>query len=71
MGRALAEAKRARIRAGAPPAAWASYVLVGDSLAAPRAPPAPDRWPFMTGLGAGLFLLLLLAGSRWRSLRTR
>jgi len=36
----LGVAKRARIRAGAPPAAWSNFVLLGNGDAAPRAPDA-------------------------------
>jgi hypothetical protein len=37
LGEAVAGAKREAIRAGAPPAAWASMVLLGDEGVRPRA----------------------------------
>jgi CHAT domain-containing protein len=48
VGEAMAAAKRSLIRAGAPPAAWANVIVMGDSTVRPR---APDRH---RGLLAGL-----------------
>ena len=56
--RAVVGAKRARIAAGAPPAAWAGYVLLGDGSARLR-PRSTDRLPAaLVGV-----CLLLLAGA--------
>jgi hypothetical protein len=43
LGAALAQARRERIDAGAPAAAWAAYVLLGDDSLAPAIAPRPAR----------------------------
>jgi CHAT domain-containing protein len=43
LGTALAQARRERIDAGAPAAAWAAYVLLGDDSLAPAIAPRPAR----------------------------
>jgi hypothetical protein len=63
MGEAVADAKRRLIARGAPPAAWANVVLLGDSLTRPTASESPDRGVWLTtaavaaaaGTGAGFW----------------
>src|SRR5262249_6630958 len=59
---ALAEAKRAAIRRGAPPAAWSRFVLVGNGAVTPREAPV-GPWPWFLGLLAGVAVL----GLAWRA----
>jgi len=66
---ALLEAKRARIRAGAPPAAWATVVALGADDVAPRKAARPPPWAFIgVGVGlsvlGGLILIVALRGRR-------
>jgi len=64
IGEAVVAAKRERIQEGAPPAAWAGVVLLGDAQARPRAREAPATVPLVltgvvlafAGLGAGRWL---------------
>lgn len=69
VGRALASAKRARREAGAPPASWAPYLLLGDSEVVPRpeGPWARGRWIVAALLGAVLVGAGARAWSRARS----
>lgn len=61
VGEAVAGAKREGIRRGAPPAAWADVVLLGDAQARPRQPEGPGAIPVVlmgalvafAGLGVG------------------
>lgn len=63
MGEAVADAKRRLIARGAPPAAWANVVLLGDSLTRPTASESPDLGVLLTtaavaaaaGTGAGFW----------------
>ena len=63
VGEAVVAAKREAIRQGAPPAAWAEVVLLGDAEARPRARETPATLPVVltgvvlafAGLGAGRF----------------
>ena len=66
VGEAVALAKRERIRAGSPPAAWADVVLLGDADARPRA--QGMSWPVPAGIGGLVALALagLEASRRWR-----
>jgi CHAT domain-containing protein len=57
---ALAAAQRERIAAGAPPAAWAGMVLVGDGAVRPLRPRGGQLWWWATG-GAAAALLLFTA----------
>ena len=61
---ALAEAKRAAIRRGAPPVAWSRYVLIGNGGATPREGSA-GVWPWLLGLLGAVVLVLGLARSRF------
>ena len=66
---ALLEAKRERIRAGVPPAAWATVVVLGNDEAVPRAAEPAREWP-VASAGLGLSLLVgtaVLARLRRRS----
>jgi CHAT domain-containing protein len=66
---ALLEAKRERIRAGVPPAAWATVVVLGNDEATPRAAEPASKWP-VASAGLGLSLLVgtaVLARLRKRS----
>jgi CHAT domain-containing protein len=59
---ALAEAKRAAIRRGAPAVAWSKFVVVGNGAVTPRE--APGRpWAWLLGLLAGISAL----GLAWRA----
>src|SRR5208283_3169781 len=65
----LCAAKRARIRAGAPPAAWSGFVLLGDGEAAPRAAdPSHSRTVAELVCAAGVMVAL---GFRLRWVQTR
>ncbi|HUM12926.1 MAG TPA: CHAT domain-containing protein [Myxococcaceae bacterium] len=68
VGEAMAAAKRALIRSGAPPAAWANVIVLGDATVHPRAPDPPSRrwWP-VAALGAAVVVAL---GVRARSRRS-
>ena len=57
---AVAEAQRDRIRAGAPAAAWAGIVTLGDGSSVPF-PRGGSHWPMLLGLGIGGALALALA----------
>jgi CHAT domain-containing protein len=60
VGEALSLAKRTLIARGAPPAAWANVILLGNADVRPHAPERwPDRfaWRWAT-LGAGMLLLV-------------
>src|SRR5262249_40413946 len=67
VGEAMVAAKRALIREGAPPAAWANVIVLGDSSVRPRAA-LPHRaiWALLIAgmLGAGLLVGLRLRGRR-------
>ena len=63
LGEAVAGAKREAIRAGAPPAAWASMVLLGDEGVRPRAA-GPGRL-----VPLGLAGLVVAAAGVWASRR--
>ncbi len=65
---ALLEAKRERLRAGAPPAAWATVVALGNDEATPRAVEPVSAWPVAS---AGLGLSLLLGTAVFARLRKR
>jgi len=65
---ALVEAKRGRIRAGAPPAAWATVVVLGNDEATPRAAEPANDWPVAS---AGLGLSLLVGTAVFARLRKR
>jgi hypothetical protein len=65
VGDALVLAKRALIRSGATPAAWANVIVLGDATVHPRA--TDSFWrnqAFAAGSAAGL--LLLVVGLRTR-----
>ena len=60
VGDALVLAKRALIRMGAPPAAWANVIALGDATVRPRAPESPwMSYAFRVGSVAGLVPLVL------------
>jgi hypothetical protein len=65
---ALREAKRERLRAGAPPAAWATAVALGNDEATPRAVEPTRDWPLVS---AGLGLSLLIGSAVFARLRKR
>jgi hypothetical protein len=69
---ALAAAQRELIAAGAPPAAWAGFVLIGDGGARlpPRARPS-SRTPPATTVLAGSLALAVVVGLAWLRLRKR
>ena len=75
MADALAEARRERIRAGAPPAAWAGMVLLGDGALQPipesvgRARRTRARVLTLAAAGGALALLLSLGALGWRRSR--
>lgn len=73
-GQALAEARRERIEAGAPAAAWASLVLLGDGDVAP-VPGKPSRGSILTwassAVGAAVLLTLAFVAARRRRTRVR
>jgi CHAT domain-containing protein len=60
VGAALAAARRERVRAGAPTAAWAGTVVLGDGDAVLPAP-LPDRAGPLAGVAAALLATALLA----------
>jgi len=67
VGEAMTAAKRALIRSGAPPAAWANVVVLGDATVRPRA--ADSFWTSrapLAGFAAGLVLLVLGLRTRRR-----
>ena len=69
VGEAMTAAKRALIRGGAPPAAWANVVVLGDATVRPRA--VDSVWTsqtLLTGSAAGL--VLLVVGLRTRRRKT-
>jgi len=71
VGEAVTLAKRERIRAGSPPAAWADVVLLGDADARPRE--HGMSWAVPAAIG-GLVVLALAglgAGRRWRRGKAR
>jgi len=68
---AVQAAARDLERAGAPPAAWAGFVVIGDGDARPFVPQPPIGWLLSVGAGLLLLLLLLLMGIRDRSRRRR
>ncbi|HUM11345.1 MAG TPA: CHAT domain-containing protein [Myxococcaceae bacterium] len=70
IGEAMAAAKRERIRQGAPPAAWAGVVLLGDAQARPRGREAPDLFPLIL-TGVVLTFGGFGASRRWRGGRHR
>jgi CHAT domain-containing protein len=71
VGEAMTAAKRALIRSGAPPAAWANVIGLGDATVRPRAPdPAWPRWAVLAGSVAGLGLLVLGLRARRRKRST-
>ncbi|HZW90209.1 MAG TPA: CHAT domain-containing protein, partial [Myxococcaceae bacterium] len=68
LGEAVTAAKREGIRLGAPPAAWADVVLLGDAEVRPRARESVALVPLAL---AGLILAVVGAGAgrRWRQQR--
>jgi CHAT domain-containing protein len=62
VGEAMSAAKREMIRRGAPPAAWANVVLLGDSTTHPRAaePSRRSRW-LVAVASCGLLLIAAAA----------
>jgi len=68
IGDAVAGAKRESIRRGAPPAAWADVVLLGDAEARPRERETAGLVPLVL-TGGVLALAGLTAGRRWRRSR--
>lgn len=64
LAEALHRAKATRRQAGAPIAAWAGVVLVGDGSIRPVPPPAPNRWLPLGALGVATGLLWLWLGRR-------
>ena len=69
VGEARTAAKRALVRSGAPPAAWANVIVLGVATVRPRA--ADSFWgsqAFLSGSAAGLVLLVL--GLRTRRRKT-
>ena len=67
VGEAMTEAKRALIRTGAPPAAWANVIVLGDATVHPRAPePTWPRWTVLGGSLGGLVVVLLGLRARRR-----
>jgi tetratricopeptide (TPR) repeat protein len=71
VGDAMTAAKRALIRSGAPPAAWANVIVLGDATVRPRAPdPAWPRWAVLGGSLAGLAVLAIGLRARRRNRTT-
>lgn len=69
VGAALAEAKRSRMRAGDPTAAWAGLVVLGDGDRKPFSPEARRRaWLWVVPAAA---LLVALLSLRWLAGRRR
>src|SRR5262249_24118417 len=68
---ALTTAKRSSIADGAPPAAWANVVLLGDGTVRPRGPPAAPTSPWRRPepvVALGVFLTVVgLVVLRWRA----
>ena len=67
---AMGAAKRSLIRAGAPPAAWANVIVLGDGTVHPRAPDPPRRWPLLAAAALGA-ILIGVVGVRVRRRHTR
>ena len=65
LGDAVVAAKREGIRRGAPPAAWAGVVLLGNAQVQPRAAEASTVIPLGVA-GAVLAFAGLGAGRRWK-----
>ena len=68
VGDAMTAAKRSLVRSGAPPAAWANVIVLGDATVRPRA--ADSFWTsraFLAGSAAGLVLLVLGLRTRRRT----
>jgi CHAT domain-containing protein len=63
IGEAVVAAKREAIRRGAPPAAWADVVLVGDAAVHPRARELPGMVPALL-VGSMVALMSFLVGRR-------
>lgn len=67
VGDALVLAKRALIRKGSPPAAWANVIVLGDATVHPRAAELPlARGAILAGCAAGLALVALGLRTRRR-----
>lgn len=70
---ALAEAKRERLAAGAPPAAWAGLVLLGDGafVPLPRAQDEPGGVPLLGAVAVSVLLAALAFTSMRRRIPAR
>ena len=66
LGEAVTAAKREGIRRGAPPAAWADVVLLGDAEVRPRERETPGLIPLAI---TGVVLALVGVGAGWRQRR--
>lgn len=71
LGAAVAVARRELRRQGAPPRAWAAYVLTGSPAATVGITPRPDRWRLSALIAAGLAVVLLLVAAAAFFGRTR
>jgi CHAT domain-containing protein len=71
VGAALAEVRRRRIAEGAPTAAWAGLVVLGDADLVPLPGGRPSRpWAWLLATGALAFLALLVLSFRRSSRRS-
>ena len=68
VGEAMTAAKRAVIRSGAPPAAWANVIVLGDATVRPRALEPTSRWSVFVAavLGAACIAVFWVQTSRRR-----
>jgi len=72
LGAAVAGARRELRRQGAPPRAWAAYVLTGNPAATVGIAPRADRWRLSSRIAGGVAigLLLVAAAAFFRPART-
>jgi CHAT domain-containing protein len=62
VGEAMTSAKRALIRSGAPMAAWANVIVLGDATIHPRAAEPPLRpWGTLAAAAVGVTVLIAMA----------
>ena len=71
LGAAAADARREIRRRGAPPRAWAAYVLTGNPGARVGVTARVDPWAVATRIAGGLAMALLLAAAATRLPRIR